>query len=301
MLHPDIRKNATPIFRYLFGLINKYEYRAVLGKEAKRIWSLVADNGYVLLNCKLYLYARHVGRAQGHAVSPAKFEIVADDVKTLHSIDLHGVSTKHKAYSLFDFRNMEAAILLSRDMDVYIGKFISKKLLFLTKSYSQKRDEIESTLKMSGLYALRKQYPFYESELHALNTCKTAISNAGHGLIEFWTRDKRNALLKENNNFQAVNVSYEALSHLSVEPEHENDTRINLLAIAKLADRSPVHQKGWILAAAGVHNRGFSVFLGQDNCDLVESLPYPKYLNLVSNYFGLERGIMLAQLRSFLG
>lgn len=301
MLHPDLKANATIVFQYLFGVITKYEYRAQLGKvEAKRIWSLVVDNGYVLMNCKLYMYARHVGRAQGQAVSPAKFEIHKDDVRTLQSVDLSAVSVKHKVYSLFDFRTMESAILLNREMDTYIGKFISKKLLFLTRSYSQKRVEIESSLKIAGIYALRKQYPAYKSELHALNICKTAIANAGHGLIEYWTRDKRNALMRENGTFQAVNVQYDVMQGLAVMPEHDDETRLNIQALAAFAEKCPVHQREWVNTAAGLHNKGFSFFLGRDNRDAVEILPYDKYISLVSDYFKIEKHLMIAQLRNIL-
>jgi hypothetical protein len=298
MLHPDIKRHATPIFQYLFGVISKYEYRRILGKEeAKRIWALVADNGYVLANCKLYMYARLVGHSHGLVVSPAKYEIDKEDVRTLQSVDLSSVSTKYKVYSLFDFRNMEAAIFLARDMDTYIGKFISKKLIFLVRSYSQKRSEIEASLKIAGLYALRKQYPFYKSDLHALNICKTAISNAGKGLIEYWTRDKRNALLRENGGFQAVNVQYEVMQGLSVMPEHDDDTRLNIQALAAFADKCPPHQREWVNAAAGIHSKGFSFFLGQDNRDAVETLPYPKYLKLLDSYFGIDQASMISQLR----
>ena len=301
MLHPDIRRHATPVFQYLFGIISKYEYRQMLGREeAKRIWSLVVDNGYVLTNCKLYMYARLVARSQGLVVSPAKFEIYKEDVRTLQSVDLSSVSTKHKVYSLFDFRNMEAAIFLSHDMDTYIGKFISKKLIFLVRSYSQKRSEIEASLKIAGLYALRKQYPFYKSDLHALNICKTAISNAGKGLIEYWTRDKRNALLRENGTFQAVNVQYEVMHDLSVMPEHDDETRLNIQALAAFADKRPQVEREWITTAAGIHNRGFSFFLGKDNCDAVETLPYPKYLELLSQYLKVEKSAMISQLRTSL-
>lgn len=301
MLDQDLKTHAPTVFQYLFGVITKYEYRARLGKaEAKRIWSLVVDNGYVLMNCKLYLYARHVGRSQGLVVSPAKFEISKDDVRVLNAVDLTGVSLKHKVYSLFDFRTMESAILLNKEMDTYIGKFISKKLLFLTKSYSQKRVEIESSLKIAGIYALRKQYPGYKSELHALNICKTAIANAGHGLIEYWTRDKRNALIRENGSFQAVNVQYDVMQGLSVMPEHSDETRLNIQALAAFADKCPSTQRDWVNTAAGLHNRGFSFFIGRDNRDAVEVLPYDKYINLVSDYFKIEKQDMIAQLRSFL-
>lgn len=301
MLPPDVLKNADTVFRYLFGLINKYEFRAILGKEAKHVWSQVVDNGYALVNCKLYLYARHVAKVKSMGVvKRSKFEVSAQDAKALGRVNLAGLSTKFKPYSLDSFRRLEASILMAPSLQVYIGKFISRKLIFLVKSYSQKRDEIEASLKIAGMYALRKQYPAYASELHALNICKTAIANSGHGMIEYWTRDKRNALLKENGRFQAVHVSYDALHHLSVNPEHDSELRINVAAISKFADRCSPKNRDWVMAAAGVHSLGFSLFLGQDNRDLVETTSYANYLGLLSQYLGVSQQLMLKQLRAFL-
>lgn len=296
-MHPLVKKHADTVFAYLFGQISKYEFRERVGKaESKDLWSHV-ETGYVLVNCKLYLYARHVGKAQGRPVSPARFEISKEDVRTLNAISLDGVSTRHKVYSLFDFRTMETAILTSPEMGVYIGKFISRKLIFLTRSYGQKRSDIEASLKMSGLYALRKQYPFYKSDLHAVNICKSSISNAGLGLIEYWTRDKRNALLKENSDFQAVTVPLDALSNISVQPLHEDTLLMNMQALAAAADKMSAASQAWIATAIGSYDRGFSFYLGYDNTDAVERMPYDKYLDLLSAYRQISKQEMISQLR----
>ena len=147
---------------------------------------------------------------------------------------------------------------------------------------------------------MRKQYPFYQSELHAQNICKTAIKNAGQGLIEFWTRGKRNALMKENGDFQAVHVPFEALSDVSVPPAHDDELRINLQCLSAVAERMPMSQRVWVYAAAGLHDLGFSFFLGKDNRDAVETLPYPRYLSLLCDYHKVTQEAMLASLRSSL-
>lgn len=300
MLNPEIKKNAQTIFSYLFGQITKYEYRKCIGEDAKALWSLVSDNGYVLVNCKLYLYARHVAKSKGLTVSPARFGIEKEDVRTLNAVSMDKVSTRYKAYSLFDFNNLEGSILTSREIRTYLGKFISKKLIFLTRSYEQKRDDIEGNLRISGLFALRKQYPFFKTELHALNICKTSMANAGHGMIEFWTRDKRNALLKENNTFQAVKVQYEVMTDVAVMPEHADETRVNIHALVAVCERLPEDQRSWVNTAAGMHDRGFSLFIGQDNRDAVEIFPYPKYLSLLCEYFRVPKEQVLSQLREAL-
>jgi hypothetical protein len=297
-----IRKHATPVFAYLFGVIDKYAYRRAIGNKdvAKQVWASVSSNGYILRNCKLFAYAYHVNRDAGIPVSPARFAVEKEDVNLLRKLDLSSVSKEFKAYTLFDYTNLETAIITSTELNTYIGKFISRKLIFLCRSYGLSRDEIHGDLRCAAIYALRKQYPFYQSELHAKNICKTAIKNAGQGLIEFWTRGKRNALMKENGDFQAVHVSYDVLSDVGVEPEHDNELRINLQCLASVAAKLPPQQQGWVAAAAGGYDIGFSFFLGKDNRDAVESLPYPRYLALLCDYHKVAQDTMLSTLRTSL-
>jgi hypothetical protein len=294
-----VKQNLQTVFSYLFGVITKYEYRSIIGDKdlAKEIWHSVASNGYILKNCKLFVYANLVAKESGQVVSPARFGIERADVAPLRRLDLKSVNKGHKAYSVFDFTNLETAILTSPEMSTYIGKFISKKLIFLCRSYGLKRDEIQADLLCAALYALRKQYPFYETELHALNICKTAISNAGQGLIEFWTRDKRNALLKENGGFQAVHVQYEVMQDLSVMPEHEDELRLNIQSLSSIAARLPTNQQEWVNTASGKHDRGFSFYIGRNNSDAVEVLPYNRYIDLLCKYHRVERDAMIAILR----
>ena len=278
------------LFGYLFGKIGKYEFREALGDKvlAKRVWEVADTSGYVQRECKLYAYAVHCNRAVGLPTSPAKFGIYQEDVAILRKLNLAHIPAQYKPYSLFDFRTMEAAILCGQELRTWMGKFISRKLIFLTRSYGLKRSDIEGTLLHSGMFALRKQYPIYESELHALNICKTAMHNAGMGLIEFWTRDKRNALLKENGGFQAVHVPYESLSHISVQPEHADDLRVNLQSLVGLAPRLKPRARKFIQAAAGLHDEGFSIFIGLDNADAAYRWEYPRYMQSLQEYLGVS-------------
>lgn len=286
---PTFNADMQVLFSYLFDRIGKYEYRKQIGDKAraKALWSVAEDSGYVLKNCKLFIWAHQHGERTGIAVSPAKFGIDRADVSLLRSIVLPKMKFKYKPYSLFDFDNLEAALLTSSVMKTYIGKFTSKKLIFL-QSYGQTRESIGSTLLCAALFALRKQYPFYESELHALNICKTAIHNSGMGLIEYWTRAKRNALIKENGSFQAVHVQYDVLSDVGVEPEHSSEFRVNLQTLVKIAEGLPARQQQFLSAAAGLYDPGVSLFMGCDNTDAVDKWGYQRYLTNLRSYFGVS-------------
>lgn len=298
---PELTRRMQVLFAYLFDKIGKYEYRKQIGDKAlaKQIWSTAEDSGYVLKNCKLYIWAYNHAKRSGLAVSPAKYGIYKEDSALLKKIELPKIKSSYKAYSLFDYDNMEGAILTSPELKAYIGKFVNKKLKFL-QSYGQTKSGMGSALLCQALYALRKQYPFYQSELHALNICKTAIHNEGIGMIEYWTRGKRNALIKENGTFQAVHVQYEVLSDVGVEPEHQNELRVNLHSLVAISNTLPPLQQRFLSAAAGLYDPGVSLFIGTDNTNAVDRWKYPRYLDQVRTYFGFseqEQVELLSSLR----
>jgi len=289
----DHRRVATILFGYLFREFDKFEYRRRIGdKEVQEaVWERVKNNGYVLRNCKLFAYAVHYNRGRHMPTSPAKFGIMQDDVAVLRSLDLGHIPIKYKAYSLFDFDNLEGSILGSEELQTNLGKFVSKKLIFLDRHFGEPRDEIEQQLRMAAVYALRKQYPYYHSDEHALNVCKTALKNKGHGLIEYHTRGKRNKLLNEKGTFQAVNVSFEsgieAVTSLSVQPEHENEHKLNMQALDALDVRMDSKVKAFIKIARGQYDSGFSMFIGVDNEDAAEAWDYNRYLTQVRDYLNI--------------
>jgi len=276
------------LFAYLFGSINKFEYRRQIGDRllAKQVWSVAENNGYVLRECKLFAYAVKKNSSIGLSTSPGRFKIDADDVNFLRSLDLSHIDLRFKAYSLFDFDQMEGALSTSKELQTYIGKYISKKLIFIVRSYGVSREEIHSGMLMTALFAVRKQYPFYESELHAFNTMKTSIQNYGKTQIEFYTRDKRNALSREANGlFSAVQVPYDSLNNLAVMPEHEDELRVTRQSLITILPKLKPKAREFVQAAAGVYSEGFSLYLGIDNRDAVERWDYQgKYLPSLRSY-----------------
>ena len=271
------------VFSYLFGKIGKYEYRRLIGDKetAKEVWRLVSTNGY---NCKLYAYAVHYNRKIGLPTSPAKYGINQIDAAFLRRLDLSHIKRGCKPYTLFDFDNLEGSILLSKDLKAWAGRFISKKLRFLINSYGLHREDIENIFTETILGTLRKQYPFYQSELHAINSCKAAVHNQGIGLIEFWTRGKRNHLSNEGGVFQAVHVQYDVLNNVGVMPHHDDETHLNMKSIIALSKGMLPKDRAFLEAAYGTYDAGFSFFLGKDNRDAVEKLPYDRYLGLLCDY-----------------
>jgi hypothetical protein len=300
-MHPLIKESAEPLFQYLFRIINKYEFRKILGKDkAKEVWSLASSDGYLLKHCKLYMYQYHV---EGKA-SPKAFAIDLTDVRVLKSVSLDAMEKGRSPMSLSEYDELETRILTDPALSVHIGKFTSKKLRFLTKSYGVTRSEIHSQLLYAAILALRKSYPFHHSELHAVNTCKSAIHNAGIGLIEYWTRDKRQALLRDGEGFQAVKVPLDVLIGLGVDSDMDDEDKVNMSSLAQLRSRLPADEQRFLSLACGQVDLGLSVFMGVDNAHAVETWRYEKYLSSVCSYLKLteERATsLLSELRIAMG
>lgn len=288
----DFKRVATILFTYLFGGIGKYEYRNEVGDKLvqREVWRRVENNGYVLRNCKLFAYAVAYNRRLGISTSPAAYEVMGEDVGFLRGLDLSFIDPHAgcKPYSLFDYRNLEAALITSEELTTLMGKFISKKLIFLDRHFGVKRRDIEQTLNEAALYGLRKQYPYYDSDLHALNICKTSVRNKGHGLIEYYTRNKRSKLLNENGNFQAVDVPLDSVIGLSVQPEHENETKMNLQSLTSLESKMRPRLRAFMRAAAGHYDAGFTMYIGVDNTDAVHAWDYNRYLAQLRSYHSVS-------------
>jgi len=284
-----IRDNAPVLFAYLFGRINKFAMRRELGREnAKHIWSLVSNDGYLLMNCKLFAYAHHYNvKHKLPAPSPAKFDIDRADVRALRNLDLSHTKFKYPAMDLHTYTELESRVTASRELATYIGKFISRKLIFL-RSYGLTREEMHSLLIYSSIFALRLKYPRFESELHAMNVCKTTIHNTGMSLIEYWTREKRQALIKEGDTFQAVHVSIDNVHDLATHPEHEDENRLNLQVLTHIKGTLSPKENRLLRLASGEHDAGFSMFLGQDNSQVADDWAFPRYLAQVCGYLKIS-------------
>ena len=288
MLRQVLGEDGLPylpqIFAYLFNNISKYDYRDSFENRAfaKQLWSKVENSGYIIKNCKLYLYAAHCNRQLGLPTSPAKFEIEAADLVLLKKLELKFPKKTYKAYSLFDFDNMEGALIWSKATRNYMGRYINKKLRFLY-SYGLTYSEIEAQLAEYALWVLRKHYPVYETELHAQNICKTAIHNMGMLLIQHWTRDKRQTLSKETDGtFQSRFVQLEYVSEVQVRPEHElQSDSWDLASVTKRLNST--HSKIFS-ALSGNFDAGVTMFLGCSNTDAAHQWDFQRYLSAVAEY-----------------
>lgn len=279
------------IFAYMFHRITQRELLALIeDKEvAERVLEVVRSDGYTLKNCKLFAHAYWAARQSGETKPRAtQYEIHPEDISLLKRINLSHVSSTYVPMSLEDMDSMIEGALDSPEMRAYIGRYISKKMIFLVRSYNVPRKDIEGDLMRAALAAIYKTYPKFESALHFTNVAKSAIHNSGMSLIAYHTRASRTRIvLNEEGFFRAVNDSSEQLVDMLAPESYMDHAKDALQSLVKLAPRMSEKVQQFLLAAAGHHNSGLSEFMRCDNSDAVDTMQYPQYLQKVQTYFGV--------------
>ena len=279
---------ASALFAYLFGIINRSQFcEYVEDRELSRaVLKAAKASGYVLMNCKLYAYACWVARAEGRSLPRCSaYGVLSRDGAFLRRLDLTKLgATRFRAFTLPEFQRVMNSIVGSSTLQVYIAKYITKKMTFLMRSYGARREQLEADILSKVIYAAYKQYPRYKSPLHLQNICKTTIHNTGINLIKFYTCAKRQALTKgEDGTFQAVNLPIAEFMALEAADPHPHKEALQSLVALEGRMSEPVRE--FLSCAAGQHHPGLSQFLGAPNDELVESLPYSQYLAKLRSYF----------------
>ena len=287
-----IQKTINNIFAYLFSNIKKSDLKKCFSKEEnKLIDSRFLQNGYILKNCKLYIHNKLKGRKCD------LLGVCSEDIPILNKVSINLVKPHCKPLTIKGMDKLLSA-LHSKYFQDYINKYVNKKLIFLTRSYGVSKSELVSELQFAGIYAIYKKYPYFVSELHALNIAKSAIHNRGINLITFYTRKKRQALICNPNGFAAVccNVDNLPISSSDEEIRDKRDTIITLSNIQKKIDR-----KGQIFINLflGNYDKKFSSYLNMNNSDYYHNHTENQYLSRLCKYLNIDKEHVNDYLLSF--
>lgn len=296
--------NVVPsLFAYLFHKIDQRQFLAYIEEhgivasreEALRIKDAARVNGYVLKNCKLYAWACWSARVLKAAMPKASdFDVNPTDAKILKRLNLQHLeerTTKHNlsrypAYTLKTFDEMTARTLASPDLRNYIGKFVTRKMSFLMKSYGETRHDLEMQLRESALLAWYKQYPRFESDLHMVNVSKTQIHNTGHTMITSLTSKSRQKLSQNvDGTFDAVQVDIAILADVSAPPQYGQALQDHLQALSAVEHKLNQRARDFLMCAAGQYHEGLSEFLKTRNDDAADDWPYSRYMAQCQKYF----------------
>ena len=284
----EYRRIVSAMFAYYFYRIDQEQFIEFVGdrSEGVRLKEIARRNGYLLKNCKLYAYAVHCARKNN--IKPPSFrafEVHEEDARILRRLNLNHLAD-YKALTLQEFNNWTLSLLSGSELNNYIGRFVSKKMSFLMKSYGIERLDIYNHLKESALSAVMKQYPRYESYLHFLNIAKSTVHNAGQTFITHNTSQANNRLLKNSDGtMEAVMVDISNLVDLAAPIQYGDILREKLSDLSKLEDKMSKKARIFLLCLAGTHHDNLSAFLGAPNEELAEALSFERYRSRVEKYF----------------
>lgn len=276
------------IFDYLFRKTKNKEYRSHFedGIMAKK---RMDASGYILLNCKFYAYAHSRAKLVGAALPrPEDFNLDLEDAARLRLLDLSHIPTEYAALTIDEFAK-RLEVLPSSKMSQYMGKFTTKKLRFLLKSYSEDRDDIYQRFHLAALYALYRAYPFFKDEIHFVNSAKNAIHDSGQSMIKEMTSKSRKRLIEHSDGtYEQVLVPYDTPG-LQLEANN-SDTFVkdSLTALARIEPLMSKRARKFLWILSGQYDERFSTHLGRDNSELAERLQFTTYQSKVRRYFGLK-------------
>ncbi len=295
------KKVIPPLFAYLFYRIDQRQFLAYIvdegivksKEEALRIKDVARGNGYILKNCKLYAWACWSARVLGKQMPrPSAFEVDPVDAQTLRKLNLKHLEPRkglprYGAYSLTSFDKLTEKMLASTDLRNYIGKFVTKKMSFLMKSFGQTRHDLEAQLKESAIVAWYKQYPRFDSSLHMVNVAKAQIHNTGQTMITSLTSKSRQRLtVNADGSFEALAVDISVVANEIVAPPQYGAMLSDWMqALSKVEPLLKQRAKDFLMCCAGQHHAGLSEFLRCNNEDAADEWPYPRYMAKVQEYF----------------
>jgi hypothetical protein len=281
-------KIGGAVFAYLFHRITQRELVAIIDDKEKeeRILEVVRRKGYVLRDCKLYAWAAYRARFGYPKPSIKEFGVTRRDAAFLSRLNLGHLSIDFESYNLEDFKALVEGTVKSPTMDAYIGRFISKKMLFLTRSYGVKRSDLESDMLSGALRAVYMHFPRFESLLHFTNVAKAAIHNTGMSLITYHTSPARQRLfINESGGFEATHVDVDVMSSVEAPQQYMAHAKESLEVLVKLAHKMRPDVQRFLLCCAGHYDEGFSDYLETDNSLAVDSMAYSRYLGKARKYF----------------
>lgn len=280
------------VFAYLFSRIDQKRLIEIIREDCpdaeEQILEAVRKCGYLLINCKLYAWAFWKARmGAGEKPKPADYEIRPVDVAFLSRIKLAHIPLSYPSYTLGDYRKLVADATTSKPMKEYIGRFISKRMTFLIRNYSVKRDDLEHDMMLSACRAIHMGYPHFECELHLRNTAKTAIHNEGESKVSYYTAPTRQRLQRNaDDEYVSVEVSTEELAEVEAPTNYLDHIRDRLEGLVRLSERMAPKVQRFLMACAGQYDKGFSDFLETNNAEAVEDMAYSRYLGQARAYFG---------------
>lgn len=319
--------------RELRGRLLLYTFRGPISATDLRLYVLkhgipfdllgfrksLATNGDLFLGSKPFIYSRVVEKlGKGEALSARQCAISRREARvlmdTVEGVPLLGRSLRgfaragYKALTPEQLRQLASKVLITKDYEDYVGKFVHRKLSFLIQSFGYSAPDLINDLKAASYNAILRTYPAFNGETHILRLAKVKARNTGMNIIHHATTAGRQRLTRDN---QPLLVPLQILENTggNSTAEHDgslvqdsylvvgrsggrasNDELDTMSSLESLLsnDRFRPRQKYLLRLLMGKHDDAFSMFIGQPNEDAVEAMSYERYLKECCSFLSVD-------------
>lgn len=270
------------LFLYLFGVITNAEYKNKVRNGYRLKQEVIDTSGYILRNCKLYLYAYNKAKQEGTKLPKrVHYKIGRLDAKLLKGLTLEGLNTSYKAFSLPQYTTIITHFITSPEFELYLDKLISKKLIFLIRSYGDSREDLKGFFKEIAIYHLYRTYPRYDNYAHFTNIGKGIISKRSGDLIKTRTAAKNQKLTRlSDGGFEAVHIPIDSIHTDEISTASKGRPTVPSVSELPVKGRA----KKFLALLSGEYDEGFSKYLGQDNTEAAQLLRFNSYKSRLQKY-----------------
>lgn len=297
----EARSMLPVIFLYLFKGCDQAHVKMVAAKVNPLVnlfpfLSKIPWMGELTLHDKVTLFALFKGEDPGIKPNAYLKGVLEDKALLAHLRTLKD----HPSYTVYEVSALERRAIINTEITTYMGKFIYRKMSFITKNYGVTAEDIVEQLQERAIHNLRVNYPNWNAYGDMLAMAKSAIANAGHNLINYYAATKRAKVSVANT---AVEVSLDLMQELAGDSYEYTaliysefldrgmasiETAMSVNSILKKAGSKPIVQH-FIRLLAGHPDDGFTDYLGRCNSEFAEEEPFEKVLVKTCTYLGVDR------------
>lgn len=299
-------------------------YLGWTGQQGIAFRKELSGNGVVNKCLKFYIYEKVVngGRIDKskYEITDDDEEFVRKFLKLKHENIRYlatGLAKYAKTYPPRDLNEFNRGIVrVYPGLELSTDKYISKKFRWLETAGQMERDTLRSDMMMFAMYAMYRAYPQIDSLMHLKNIGIRAIHNRGVNILKEQSTQSRQRMSKNDDgtfsgnllsfdhrgfsavqtidigtggNISVCNHMMSGLDGKSVAYERPQDVD-RKRDLQKTVDQIEIRVKGvpkpktFVSLLMGVHDDGFSEFLGQANDEAVDTMPRFEYVNKAREY-----------------
>lgn len=298
--------------------------------SASQLRILLSETGYVMLNLRYYSAYLAGYRGLTSLVAEelySRYDLCRCDARLAYKAILAQRTTlkkyltskrqNYKDYSCEEFNKVRTGFsVYAEELNPYIRRITEKKLRFVYKFNNLDRRDFHSELTISAIRAYYKAQPTNKSYMHMLNYLKASVKNKTVNIIQSYTTEKRQTLVRHGEGDSAVyvlNIEAESQSLALANNATDGDYGTNFdnnvledahvkpvtefeLSVQKLLTRYKKTKKGFILKVfLGMEVERFTEWLKSKRTirsvdrtgqDFLSELTYPDRLKCLAEFIG---------------